>query len=145
MPVYDVNVEIVDAQNRKTRKSYETQELTDFAAALVAAAALVDDLAVLTEGDVLSYNVSQRIVYTDTVTAGANVDEAGTFVVRKADNRYASHKIPMPISAIRESDGSLNIADSSVIAYFANFKDGGDFTLSDGELITGIVAGKLDR
>lgn len=145
MPVYNVNVEIVDAQNRKTSKNYETQDLADFAAALVAADTLVDALALITEGDILSYIVSQRIVYTDTVTAGANADEGGTFVLRKADNRHCAHKIPMPIAAIRQPDGSLDIEDASVIAYFGNFMDAGDFVMSDGEVVTTVISGKLDR
>lgn len=145
MPVYDLSVELVDAQNRPARKRYTSQNLVDFPAALVAAAALVDDLAVLTEGDILSYNVAQRIVYTDTVTAGANVDEGGTFVVRKADNRSASHKVPMPIAAIRQPDGSLNIEDATVIAYFGNFQAAGDWTVSDEEEVIALLSGKLDR
>jgi hypothetical protein len=145
MPVYDLSVELVDAQNRPARKRYTSQVLADFPAALTAAAALVDDLAVVTEGDILSYNVSQRVVYTDTVTSGANVDEGATFVVRKADNRSASHKIPMPIAAIRLADGSIDITDTSVTDYFANFYAAGDWTISDEEEVIALLAGKLDR
>ncbi len=145
MPVYDLSVELVDAQNRPARKRYTSQTLTDFPAALTAAASLVDDLAVLTEGDILSYQVSQRVVYTDTVTAGANADEGGTFVVRKADNRNASHKVPMPIAAIRNADGSLDIADASVTDYFAHFYAAGDWTVSDEEEVIALLSGKLDR
>lgn len=145
MPVYDLSVEMVDAQNRKAYKRYTSQNIADFPAALTAASGLVDDLAAITEGDILSYSVSQRIIYTDTVTPGANVDEAGTFVVRKADNRSASHKVPMPIAAIRNPDGTLDIENASVTDYFANFYAAGDWTISDEEEVIALLSGKLDR
>jgi hypothetical protein len=42
-------------------------------------------LAVLTEMRILAYHVSQRIVFTDAVTAGANKDEGLNLTLRKAD------------------------------------------------------------
>jgi hypothetical protein len=147
MPVYEVSFELVDAQNRKASKRFETQTLADFAAADTAASALLTDLVAITEGRVLSQIISERTVISDTVTAGANVDEGGTLVVRKEDNRLGVLKVPMPIAAIRNSDGTLDITNALVTAYTDNFKVAptGSFTFSDGELITELVAGRLDK
>jgi hypothetical protein len=145
MPVYGLTVEIADAANRKTRKNYISQTLADWAAAQAAQAALITDLMAICEGDVLSSTLSLRTVETDTVVSGANVDEGATFVVRKADNYNASHKVPMPDASIRNTDGTINIADSLVIDYFANFLSAGDWTVSDEEVVTVVLGGTLDR
>lgn len=146
MPAYTVTFELVDAYQRQTRKTFETVDtIADETAALAAAAALATDLANLTEADILAYHVSQRVVYTDTVTAGANIDEGVTFSLRKVDNFKAPIKVPAPINSIFQADGSVNLSDAAVTAFIANFLTGGDFTFSDGEQASALLSGRLDK
>lgn len=145
MPVYKVAFELRDSQNRKARKVYETQDLADYAAAQTAAAALAADLAAISQGDVLAYTISERIVYTDAATAGSNVDEGAHIVARKDDNYNVSLAIPMPEASIRNADGTIDIESALVTDYTSNFTAAGDFTVSDGELIVELIGGTLDR
>lgn len=146
MPTYTVRYEMVDAYNRRTSKTFETvSTMADETAALAAAAGLATDLANLTELDILAYNVSQRIVYTDSVTAGANKDEGVTFVLRKVDNYNDDIKVPGPINSIFDANGNADLADAAVSAFLSNFLSGGDFTFSDGEQATEAIKGTLDK
>ena len=145
MPEYDLSLSVVDASNRMTSKRFTSQTLADWAAAQTAANALIADFMAICEGDVLSSTLSLRTVETDTVVAGANVDEGATFAVRKADNYNASHKVPMPVAAIRNTDGIIDITAAVVTDYFANFENGGEWTVSDGEVITALLGGTLDK
>lgn len=145
MPEYSVTFELLDAYNRRTRKTYHTvPTMADETAALAAAAALATDLGNLSELDILAYNVSQRIVYTDTVVAGANKDEGVTFTLRKEDNYNDDLKVPGPINSIFDANGNADLTDAAVAAFLANFLVGGDFTFSDGEQATVAVKGTLD-
>lgn len=145
MTTYLVSYELVDAYGRSARKAFETADLVDFSAALTAASGMGADLAGLSELDVLSYTVSQRVPYTDTVVPGANRDEGVTFVLRKEDNKKASIKVPGPINAIFDGLGNADITDGAVTAFLANFLTGGDFVFSDGEQATVILSGVLDK
>jgi len=146
MPEYQVTYEMIDAYNRRTRKTFHTIDtMADETAALAAAAALATDLGNLTELDILAYSVAQRVVYTDTVVAGANKDEGVTFTLRKVDNFNDDIKVPGPINSIFDSNGNVIATDAAVTAFLANFLTGGDFTFSDGEQATALVKGTLDK
>lgn len=146
MPEYTVRFSMVDAYQRTASKSFTTvSTMADETAALAAAAGLATDLANLTELDILSYEISQRVVYTDTVDAGANRDEGVTFQLRKVDNFLGDIKVPGPINAIFNGDGSVDLTDAAVTAFISNFLTGGDFTFSDGEQATSLIKGSLDK
>lgn len=146
MPEYSVTFEMLDAYNRRTRKTYHTvSTMADETAALAAAAGLATDLANLSELDILAYTVGQRIVYTDTVDAGANKDEGLTLTIRKVDNFNDDLKVPGPINSIFDANGNADLTDAAVSAFVANFLTGGDFTFSDGEQGTIAVKGVLDK
>ena len=145
MPEYMVVYEMVDAYERSTRKEFETVvTMVDEAAALAAAAALATDLGNITEARILAYTVAQRVVYVDTVDAGANRDEGAILTLRKEDNKKASIRVPAPINAIFNADGTVDLTNAAVTALVANFLTGGDWTFSDGEQATEIVSGYLE-
>jgi len=146
MPVYEVSFEMVDAYQRSAKKAWETvSTIADETAALAAAAGLATDLGNLTELDILAYTVKQRVVYTDTVVAGANRDEGVTFQLRKADNFRGTIGVPGPINGIFNPDGTVILTDAAVAAFISNFLVGGDFTFSDGEQAVALLRGTLDK
>jgi len=93
----------------------------------------------------LAYKVSQRVVYTDSVDAGANRDEGVTFQMRKIDNFLGNIKVPGPINAIFNLDGTVDLTNAAVAAFISNFLSGGDFTFDDGEQASAVVKGSLDK
>lgn len=144
MAEYQVSITLRDSLGRQAIKQYEG-DFADFATAQTAAGALADDLQAVTEAEVLSYSVGQRTVYSGSMTAGSNLDEGATFSVNKSDNYKASHKVPAPIQAMRQTGNDrVDTTLAAVIAYFQNFITGG-FTLSDGETVTALLSGKIDR
>lgn len=145
MPEFQVYVEMIDSQNRKTSKEFTTVDtMADAAAATTAAAGLLTDLGNLTGLRILAYTVKQRIVYTDIVDAGSNIDEGITLSMEKEDNQLGIIKVPGPINTIYDGDGNVDVLDAAVAAFVSNFLTGGDFTFSDGEQANEIVRGKLD-
>ena len=78
--------------------------------------------------------------------AGANGDEGGTFRVLLDDGKYAPHKVPSPAADLRVAGSdALLIDDPDVVNYFALFELAGPLRLSDGQYITDLVKGTLDR
>lgn len=146
MTIYNVYVELEDAYGRMGRKSYTTaNSVVDFAAAQAAASALCDDLASLTEMDILAYTVSLRSSYSDTVTPGANKDEGLTMVLRKSDNTKDVIKVPAPVSSLFDGYGNVDIADVDIASYLVHFMTGGNFTFSDNEQAIQLLSGHLDK
>ena len=146
MPEYLVSVDMVDAYGRPASKRFKSvSTIADFDAAKTAAASLVGDLAGLSELDVLAYQVGERVVYTDTVVAGANRDEGVTFQLRKTNNYKGNIKVPGPINAIFNADGTVDLVDAAVTAFIAHFLTGGNFTFSDGEQASNLISGLLDK
>lgn len=146
MPQFTVTYDMVDAYGRSARKTYETKAtMADFAAASAAASALAADLAGLTEAEILSYTVALRSTYSDSVTTGANKDEGVTLVLRKEDNFKGVLRVPAPINAIFDAQGSVDITDAAVTAFVSNFLTGADFVFSDGEQASALLSGRLDK
>lgn len=149
---YYVTAVLQDAHGRRMRKEFQTSIIAaadlgaEFLLADTAAQALMSDLADITELDVLEYQIRYASAVTDTVDAGANRDEGATFTVSKVGTtRRGTVKVPGPVAAIREIDGSIDITDAIVTNYFANFQAGGDFLFSDGEVVDQVIVGKLDK
>lgn len=145
MTIYNLSVTMVDDDQRKTTKEYVSADLADEATALASAAALVDSLQDVTELEIISYRLAQRIVYVGALTAGANVDEGATITVRLEDNYDEVMKWPGPIQAIRNGDGTIDVNSTEVQAYTVNFLAAADWTISDGEQISQVLRGKLDK
>lgn len=144
MPQYKVAYAMVDSQNRSVSKTFETANLADFAAATTAASGLATDLGNLTGARILSYSITERTVYTDTVTSGANRDEGLTLVVRKTDNFKDIIRVPAPIDVF-DGNGNVDVTNVAVAAFVSNFLTGGDFTFSDGEQAAELLSGSLDK
>lgn len=145
MPSFTITYTLVDAYNRTTTKTVETTDnVVDFAAALAMANAFAGDLAAISELRVLWYVVSQRVTFVDAVTAGANRDEGATLQFRKSDYYLANVKVPGPIQAIRNADGTIAIAHQAVVDFVANWLATPGLTLSDGEIASEFVGGTLD-
>lgn len=151
MTVFLLHVTMVDDYGRTTRKQFETEDISDidlgdeYLAANVFAGTLLTALMALSEAQVLYYTLGREVTSGDTVVVGANVDEGLTAIARKLDNKLTVLKVPAPVNAVFNPDGTLDILDALVTAYTDHFKVGGGFTTSDGENITDLVRGRLDK
>ena len=151
MTVFTLSVTMQDAYGRTTRKLLKTEDISgaDVGAEYLTAQGFVTTLLTalgnLTEAEILYYNLGREVTYTDTADAGANVDEGMTALARKENNKLVVLKVPAPINAVFNVDGTLDILDAIVTAYTNHFIAAGGFTISDGENITALVSGRLDK
>lgn len=151
MTVFFLHVTLEDAYGRQSTKRYESEDISgvDLGAELLTfqgfVTTLLAALANLSEADVLAYNMGTRVTYTDTVDAGANLDEGITLSVRKLDNYKGILKVPAPVNSVVNADGTVDITDALVTAYYNHFLVTGGFTLSDGENAQALLSGRLDR
>jgi hypothetical protein len=143
MAIFPVSFSLVDAYGRPATKRFDV-DAVDHAAAMTAAGAFAADLAGITELRILSYVVGERVTYTDTADAGANRDEGVTLSVRTADNEKAVIKVPGPVNAIFNPDGSVDLTDGAVTAFIANYL-AGTVLVDDGETVTELISGRLDK
>lgn len=137
-------VTLVDSLNTQVTKRFEC-EATTLTQAAIDVNLLIVDLEAVTELGVVSVTYSEK----DTTEASAaaaesSVDAGGTFRLRLADGGIAVHKIPgFPIAKVG-TNRNIDVADADVEAYFDNFLAAGNFTLSDGEVITAPLSGSFD-
>lgn len=138
-------VNLVDSYGRPTTKRLETE--TDvLATAQTAVTALLITLNAVTDLQCLSVSYSLKDgTQVFAGAAGSNVDVGATFRLRLADGEIAAYKVPGFPASLVLANGSIDPAGAEVVAYFGNFLAAGDFTVSDGDVVTDILTGELDR
>ncbi|MCI0561595.1 MAG: hypothetical protein MN733_24160 [Nitrososphaera sp.] len=143
MADFKATVTLKDAYQRESTKRYQITA-ADVAAAAAALAAYVVDLANITEAEILKTTLTSQTVVVDNVDAEANIDEGVTFSFLKADGEKASVKVPAPLNAILTTTGEVDVS-LLLVTNWANHFIGGPLYVSDRELATELLSGKLDR
>jgi len=137
-------IALEDSLNSQVSKRVEL-ETSVLADAQTAMASLITDLEAITDLGVVSVTYTFKDLSEASAAAEASsIDAGATFRLRLDNGKVAAYKVPgFPISKV---SGGRSIAtdDSDVVAYFANFAGAGDFTLSEGDVVTAILSGKLD-
>lgn len=136
-----------DAYGRTTKRLYEMDAQTLLADYVTVAGAFKAALQSVTDLQLVRADLLIPAIITGfAVTAGANVDVGATFsgFIKDGDGKKASLKLPGVKASLVDADGSVEI--TGVIAtWLAEFEDGDDFMLSDGEQIDSWIRGTLDR
>lgn len=140
----DVSFTLVDAYARNSTKRFEG-EATTLAQAQTDATALLADLAAVTLMGTYKRTFSVSESVSEAVETGANVDAGGTLHCRLSNGKQYALKIPAIDPALVNADGSINIAATAITDYVANFQTAGAYTVSEGNVITEILYGELDR
>jgi hypothetical protein len=133
-----------DAYSRRTSKQWDGTATT-VAAAQTDATALSIDLDAVSLASTVKDVVSEERIVAGVPQAGANVDAGGTLHCRLDNGKLYALKIPAINPALVNPDGSIKIDDALIVAFVAHFQSGGEYTVSEGNLITGIEYGELDR
>lgn len=144
MPNYNSTITLEDAYSRVYTMRVETSNVLDAAAAKTVIDAFLVDLAAFSELQILAYTVSERFVYTDAIVAGANKDEGATFVARKEDAYKAIQRVPGPVAAVRNSDGTIDLSNALTADLLANWTVDPGLLISDGEVVSAWLKGTLD-
>jgi len=145
MANFSATVTLTDSLNRTVTKRYETE--TDvLATAQTAVGLLITSLEAVTDLGVVIVTYSNADdTEASAAAANSNVDTGATFRCRLDDGKIAAHKIPgFPLAKVA-TGGGIDVTDVDVAAYFDHFKAAGAFTLSDGQVITAVLTGTLDK
>lgn len=143
MPFFDVSVKMEDDYGRTTTRRFEVEE-ADIATALTSAASFITDLEAISKLAVIKYSVAQETPVVDSAISGANKDAGITLSVRKEDGDKAIIRVPDPVSGVVLGDGSVDLTDTNVTDFIANWLTG-NFRVSDGETVSALLSGKLDE
>lgn len=146
--MWTVNLKLQDSHGRETIKRVQVDETTlaDAIDAIsgvggyLTALAAVTDLAFIEANYVFAQDTTGAFAGTGT----SNLDVGATFQVNLATGGRAAHHIPGFPDSLVGAGGQIDPAGSEVAAYFAHFQTG-SLRLSDGEAISGVVKGKLDK
>lgn len=134
-----------DSFNRYTRKIVETE--TDvLATAQTAVSGYLTDLNAIC--DLACEGVSYSLKDATQVFAGeasSNVDVGATIRGRVTSGEIATLKIPGFMLSKVGVNGYIDLTDVDVAAFLDNYEGAGEFTLSDGEVVTEWIDGTLDR
>lgn len=146
--MWTVNLKLRDSFGRETIKRVQVDVATLALAvdAISGVGGYLTSLAAVTD---LAYAEANYVFAQDTTgafggTGTSNLDTGATFQVQLALGGRASHHIPgFPLSLVG-AEGKIDVAGAEVAAYFAHFT-GGDLRLSDGEAISSVIKGSLDK
>ena len=144
MAQFFVTYSLQDAYQRRSRKRIELDVL-DHTAALARALSFADDLASITGAEILKYDVSQEVAYTDAATGGSNLDAGATlsFLI-DTQGKKAAFKVPAVEASVVNADGTIDLTDANILAFEAEMVST-EIKISDGEVPLDLVSGKLDR
>lgn len=142
-----VSIQLKDSMGRTTNRVYGLTEATTVGTAATDAAALAALVDAASELGINKVTLLWNCDVTPTAaTAGSNVDEGGT--VSGWLNTYikkGSLKVPAPLAAARNADGTLDLAQAALAALLADFiTTTGHASISDGETVASWIKGVVD-
>jgi hypothetical protein len=140
----DYTVSLVDGYSRSSSKRWEGLATVLATAVTNASGLLADFLGVSDMGTVVDI-FSSQVANENAATAGANVDAGGTLHLRLDNGKAYALKIPAIKPSLINIDGSINIAAAAITDFVANFESAGQYRVSEGNYVTKILYGELDR
>jgi len=146
-----ITLELVDAGNNKTTRSYQLQATTD-AEAATAAAAFLDIFEAVCAAGTRRYEIHKRFVNDAFALPAAGVQIEGNALIIMTDSVDPSKKhrtwIPAPetdvfLATTGDNANVVDIAHADVVAFVGAFHGGEQVYISDKELVQGLpVSGR---
>ena len=137
-------ITLVDSWGRNLTKGVETTE-TLLASAITDVGAYLTALHAISDGGWEKQDYLSAGVVTQAATAGANRDQGATLKVVLDNGKHYALKIPMIKETLLNASGDVDIADENVLAYIALFETAGKLRVSEGNFITAVLSGSLDK
>jgi len=137
-------ITMVDDYGRSLTKGVETVD-TVLATAITHVGAYLTALNAVSDGGWQKQDYLSAGVVTQAPGTGANRDVGATLRVSLDNGKNYAFRIPMPKAGIINADGSIDIADSDVLALIALFESSGYLRVSEGNYVTGVLGGSLDK
>jgi hypothetical protein len=142
---FNVTFTILDSYGRTTTRTY-TNTSALIADALSDSATMVSYLEGLSLGAVSKYGVAQVVpVASPAPEALANNDAGATLHCRMENSKLVGLKLPAIDPGLVNSDGTVDLTSGAVTDFVSAFATGAHWRISEGNYITGIVSGELDK
>lgn len=141
---FDISLTLQDAYSRRAVKKYNGTATT-LAQAISDKDALMADVMAVSLCGCAKSTLSVDVIESEAVETAANVDSGATLHCRLSNGKLYPFKIPAIDLDLVNSDGSVKIDNAAITALVSNFQTGGAFTVSEGNLVTAIEYGELDR
>jgi hypothetical protein len=135
---------MVDDYGRSLTKGVETVE-TVIATAITDIGAYLTALHAVSDAGWQKQDYLAAGVVSQAPGAGANRDTGATIKVTLDNGKNYAFRIPMPAASIINVDGSVDVGDADVLALIALFETGGKLRVSDGNYVTAVLSGSLDK
>lgn len=139
-----ISLTAIDAYGRTTSKRFENNRAT-IADAVTDAGTLVTAWQAVSDLGITKYEIAQATAQSVSAQAGSNLDTGGTVHVSLDNSKLYAIKIPGIKASLINTDGSIDLADEDLIAYVAQFLTGGHLRMSEGNYVTGMRYGELDK
>lgn len=142
----EVTIAAIDTNGvvQQRNKSYAFSDgVTTYVDANAAAVAFLVDLAAIVEGDIIAWTVRtiHNVLTAAISTPGTVYKEAGLTLRKDLSVKKLHHTIIAPYDAM--ISGNSVVSTALLQAYLDNFETGGDFTISDGEVISTVEATRI--
>jgi hypothetical protein len=147
---YELSVNLKDNGSNVSTKRYYLTSAT-FAEAVTDTATILAALNAVTDAHISGYRLAEKYIE-DAYSApgsGVNVENIAEVVglISGESDKYARFEIPAPeagifVAASGKGANTVDIGDANVLAYAALFQTDGECTLSDGEVLGTLTAGK---
>lgn len=137
-------ITMVDDYGRSLSKGVETVDAV-VATAITHVGAYLTALNAVSDAGWQKQDYLAAGVITQAPGAGANRDVGATLKVTLDNGKNYAFRIPMPKAGIINADGSVDVADADVLALVALFETAGYLRVSDGNFITAVLSGSLDK
>jgi len=137
-------ITLVDDYGRGMTKAVETVE-TVLATAITDIGAYLTALNAVSDIGWEKQDYLASGVVTQAPTSGANRDQGATLKVVLDNGKHYALKIPCIKTTLLNASGDVDIADEDVLAYVALFETGGKLRVSEGNYVTAVLSGSLDK
>lgn len=141
---FSVSFLMQDSYGRTCNKSYDLRG-SDYAAATANVTAMLPDIEGVTGARVISTVLQEKIVRTDAATAGSNRDAGITLTVLNNLGEKSTIKMVCPEDGYLNPDGTVDITNSEIVAFYENFTSGGNCYVDRNLNATELLGGTLDK
>jgi hypothetical protein len=135
---------MVDDYGRSLSKGVETVD-TVIATAITHVSAYLTALNAVSDAGWQKQDYLAAGVITQAPVAGANRDTGATIKVTLDNGKNYAFRVPMPKTTIINPDGSVDVGNADVLALIALFETAGYLRVSDGNYVTAVLSGSLDK
>ncbi|GAH91338.1 unnamed protein product [marine sediment metagenome] len=140
---FEVGVQFLDDYGRTTTRRFQNTDAL-VADALTSVGSLVANFLAVSDLGTLKHDVAVRTVEANPAQTGANKDVGGTLHCVLDNSKLYPLKIPGIRDTMLNPDGSIDLEDLAIVAYFENFMTAGKFRVSEGNYVVSVLYGELD-